>query len=210
MVQFIPVVAGSTYNLYWKQKSDTAVRGAWTWIYWTNDAGDEMANLYNNWNWWAAPTAWTQYPGSIAACGDNWTGVYAPIVGAVPPVGATRMYLYFGCESPDPPGGDIWPWDGGSLDIDDVVVDRIGPAYVPPVTGPLFGVNNKTALTDDKLIGKRVKVWGKIVGTPGATSYVISDGYAAGGVTINAATSAIEGDFVVVKGVVQPDKSVTP
>ena len=90
---------GSTYNLYWKLKGDATVGGAWCWIYWTNDAGDEIADLYNNWNWWAAPTAWTQYPGSIAACGDNWTGVYAPIVGAVPPVGATKMYIYLGCES---------------------------------------------------------------------------------------------------------------
>ncbi|MCX6345364.1 MAG: hypothetical protein NT018_09880 [Armatimonadetes bacterium] len=209
VVQFIPVIADSTYNLYWKLKSDTGVRGAWTWIYWTNDAGDELADLYNNWNWWAAPTVWTQYPGTIAACGDNWTGVYAPIVGAVPPAGATRMYLYFGCESPDPPGGDIWPWEGGSLDIDDVVVDRIGPAYIPPYTGPFYGVNNKSVLTDDKLVGKHVKVWGNIISIDPGVSYVISDGYSAG-VTINGSTTQIVGDMAVVKGVVQADKSVTP
>ena len=285
VVQFIPVVAGSKYNLYWKAKSDTGVRGAWTWIYWTNDAGDEMADLYNNWNWWAAPTVWTQYPGTIAACGDNWTGAYAPIVGVVPPVGATRMYLYFGCESPDPPGGDIWPWDGGSFDIDGVVVDRVGPVapvrylisssagahgninptpdvfvnagadqtftiipdagYVvdtltvdglavpaalsytfhavtanhtiavtfktaPPV-GPVYGTNNRSALTDGKLIGKNVKVWGQVIsidaGPP--ASYVIDDGYGTG-VKINGTPAVGLHQMAVVVGVVQANHSVTP
>ena len=73
------------------------------------------------------------------------------------------------------------------------------------------GVNNKAALTDDKLVGRLVKVWGKVMSI-GATSFEISDGYTSN-VTVNIGSATLPDGFdttktAVVTGVMNADKSV--
>ena len=77
-----------------------------------------------------------------------------------------------------------------------------------PAVGPVYGANNRTVLTDGKLAGKIVRVWGKVQ-SKDTGSYVISDGYATG-VTINGTTALAVGDMAVVTGVRNADATVTP
>ncbi|MCX6345233.1 MAG: carboxypeptidase regulatory-like domain-containing protein [Armatimonadetes bacterium] len=192
LAQEFPVVAGSTYNLYWKMKGDAGSTNIFQYISFRDGLGMEIA-MYNDWNT-NAPTAWTQFmpgPGMGSDFGGQKTRFAIP-------AGATVVNVLLGIT-------DSFP-TGKSLYFDDVVVDRVGPAIV---TGPTYGANNKSVLTDDMLIGRTVKVWGKIISIDPGVSYVISDGYTTG-VTIMGSTTQIVGDMAVVKGVVQADKSVTP
>jgi hypothetical protein len=82
----------------------------------------------------------------------------------------------------------------------------------------LIGVNNKTALNDSMLVGRVIKVWGKVKtanATPptNSTSFTISDGYNTAGVTVNVNGATLPVGFatnkiVVVTGTVNADKSV--
>ncbi|MCX6345147.1 MAG: hypothetical protein NT018_08730, partial [Armatimonadetes bacterium] len=73
----------------------------------------------------------------------------------------------------------------------------------------LIGVNNKAALTDSNLVGRVVKVWGKVTPVNG-TSFTISDGYNVTGVTVNVNGLALPAinKTVIVTGVLSSDKKV--
>ncbi|MCX6346175.1 MAG: hypothetical protein NT018_14075 [Armatimonadetes bacterium] len=197
LTQSIPVVAGSTYNVYFKTKTVLATA--------TTCEGQCGFNFGDWWgydglgtNWMFTPVYGTWEQAQRYRLWNNTAKLTAVRVAI--PAGVTTIGLVLGL-------GTVTP--GDTLYIDDVVVDRVGDVYVPPVTGPTYGANNKSVLTDDKLVGRNVKVWGKIISIDPGVSYVISDGYSAG-VTINGSTTQIVGDMAVVKGVVQTDKSVTP
>ncbi|MCX6344162.1 MAG: carbohydrate binding domain-containing protein [Armatimonadetes bacterium] len=190
--QTIPVVAGSTYNVYFKVKTNaTDCEGQCGF-----DFGDWWGydGLGTNWMYTPVPGVWEQ---TLNYRLWNNAGKLTAVRVAIPE-GVTGIHLIMGL------GTTI---AGRTLYIDDVVVDRVGDVYVPPVTGPVYGANNKSVLTDGMLIGKRVKVWGKII-SKDIASYVISDGYSAG-VTINGTTSLPPDSIAVVTGVVLPDGSVT-
>ncbi|MCX6343751.1 MAG: carbohydrate binding domain-containing protein [Armatimonadetes bacterium] len=77
----------------------------------------------------------------------------------------------------------------------------------------LKGINNKAALTDSKLIGKVVKVWGKVKTVNGTTSFTISDGYNNAGITVNVNGAALPSGFGIgktaaVTGILGADKAV--
>jgi len=74
------------------------------------------------------------------------------------------------------------------------------------------GVNNKAALTDVKLVGKAVKVWGTVKSVNGTTSFIMSDGYTTDiTVNVNGATLPTgfgTGKMAVVTGILAADKTV--
>ena len=71
-----------------------------------------------------------------------------------------------------------------------------------------LGVNNKTVRNDSKLVGRVVKVWGKVK-IIGSGTFEISDGYWVN-VTIAGSTAGLDTTkTVVVTGTVNADKSVT-
>ncbi|MCX6344461.1 MAG: hypothetical protein NT018_05225 [Armatimonadetes bacterium] len=76
----------------------------------------------------------------------------------------------------------------------------------------LIGMNNKSALTDSKVIGRAVKVWGKVKSINGATSFVIADSYNASGITVMVNGVALPAVFdttktVLVTGLLTKDDS---
>jgi len=79
----------------------------------------------------------------------------------------------------------------------------ISATFVKPL-----GVNNRAVKTDSKLVGRVVKVWGKVK-VIGSGTFEISDGYWVN-VTIAGSTAGLnETKTVVITGTVNADKSVT-
>ncbi|MCX6345303.1 MAG: hypothetical protein NT018_09565, partial [Armatimonadetes bacterium] len=91
--------------------------------------------------------------------------------------------------------------------FNNVIADHtISATFVKPV-----GMNNKSALTDANLVGKVVKVWGKVTPVDG-TKFTISDGYGTP-ITVNFNGLTQPSGFavdktVVVTGVLSADKTI--
>ncbi|MCX6344859.1 MAG: hypothetical protein NT018_07275, partial [Armatimonadetes bacterium] len=108
----------------------------------------------------------------------------------------------------------VWVGSVGSYTFNNVNASHT----ISATFAKLIGINNKSALNDSKLIGRVVKVWGKVMGVNGtppttSTSFIISDGYNAEGVTVNVNGAALLSSFdvnktVVVTGVLNSDKQV--
>ena len=79
----------------------------------------------------------------------------------------------------------------------------ISATFVKPL-----GMNNRTVLTDNKLVGRVVRVWGKVK-IIGSGTFQISDGYSVN-VTISGSTAGLDTTkTVVITGTLNADKSVT-
>ncbi len=73
----------------------------------------------------------------------------------------------------------------------------------------IYGINNKSALTDDLLIGKNVKVWGKVKTVSGDISFTISDGYTTNLTVYGYTPGSSIGKMAVVTGMRNANKSIT-
>ncbi|MCX6345562.1 MAG: hypothetical protein NT018_10910, partial [Armatimonadetes bacterium] len=102
----------------------------------------------------------------------------------------------------------VWVGSVGSYTFNNVNASHT----ISATFAKLIGMNNKSALTDVKLIGKTVKVWGKVISVNGATSFVISDGYNVAGVSVNfnglTQPSVAVNKTVVVTGVLSVSKAI--
>ena len=75
-----------------------------------------------------------------------------------------------------------------------------------------MGVNNRAALTDAKLVGRAVRVWGTVKTVNLTTSFTISDGYTTN-ITVNVGGATLPtgfgtGQTAVVTGILAADKTV--
>lgn len=123
------MTAGYTYNCYYRLKADSSVPEIFPMLAFRNANNDELAGWvsaepgYMHWVH-APPTSWKQY---------LIHGLYAesltptPLVRIVPPAGATKMTIWFGVAGT--------PWNGGSIYVDDVVVDKV-PASASSAPDP--------------------------------------------------------------------------
>jgi hypothetical protein len=129
--QFVTVVAGSTYNIYWKLKTpNTGNEG---------QSGFDFMGVNGDGN--LESTAWWGYDGQLASSGNNW--LYTPVPGVweqtlnyrnwnnsekllavrvTPPPGTVAIQIIAGLGTTTA---------GQLLYVDDVVVDRVGPAAPP-------------------------------------------------------------------------------
>ena len=83
------------------------------------------------------------------------------------------------------------------------VAHTISAAFVKPL-----GMNNRVALTESKVVGKVIRVWGKVKSI-GSGTFQISDGYSTN-VTITGSTTGLDTTkTVAVTGTLNVDKSVT-
>ena len=226
--KIIQLAPGCDYNFWFSAKADHEVK-RWQPMVEFHDAGDygdndgefvssdpaycERSHMppYD----WHTYLLWGHQPAYGSGVHDS-----GPAVRITPPYYATQCDFEFLYEGDNANGPDRLPPAGKGCYIDDLVLDAVPRdlAYViVEETRHVVGVNNRSVLTDDKLIDHtgqtefyKVKVWGNIVSI-GSGTYVISDGYTVG-VTINGAPPVGKdvGDMVVVTGVVQADHSVTP
>ena len=95
----------------------------------------------------------------------------------------------------------------GSYTFTDVTGGHTISATFKSAVKPV-GANNKSILTDAKLVGRYVRVWGRIT-SKGGSSYVIDDGYGSG-VTIHGTTTLGVDDMAVVNGTVLSDHTIQP
>ena len=124
--QTVPVIAGSTYNIYFKLKTAAAVGQCG--FSFLNANGDELAwwgydgglRLGENWMYTTVPNTWEQ-----ALNFRSWdAGVHLAAARVTPPDGTVSIRLIMGLGASAV---------GQVLYVDDVVVDRVGPA-APPLT----------------------------------------------------------------------------
>jgi len=99
--------------------------------------------------------------------------------------------------------GAISTWTFSSITAN----HTISATFMKPV-----GLNNKAALTDDKLIGRVVKIWGKVKNDSRPTSFTIDDGYGAPiTVQINGVTLPVDfgiEKMAVIVGILDEGKTV--
>lgn len=93
-------------------------------------------------------------------------------------------------------------------DVLGIVTHKMSAIFSKPV-----GMNNRSLLTDPKVVGMLVVVWGRVLSIDGATSFVISDGYDATGITVMTSGVPLPPDFDTTKiarvtGLVSADKTV--
>ena len=74
------------------------------------------------------------------------------------------------------------------------------------------GVNNRSVLTDDKLVGRTVRAWGNVKSVNGTTSFTIDDGYGTPVTVLVNGVSLPSGfdttKLAIVTGVVNSDKTI--
>jgi len=129
--QIIPIIPGSVYTCYFKMKGDAGVSEAFPMLAFRDANGNELKGWISAEpgfsEWLHTPSAdWMQYLHFKTYSGD----LAAPFVRIAPPADATFMSIWTGF-------GEV-PAAGKRVYLDDVVVDRIGPAG-PPLT-PLANI----------------------------------------------------------------------
>ncbi|MCX6345300.1 MAG: hypothetical protein NT018_09550 [Armatimonadetes bacterium] len=155
----------------------------------------EITNLYN------AGVAKT----ITASAGAN--GSVTPSGAVSVNYGANQIFTFspsagYGILSMNVDGSPIIPVTGYTFN------NVIANHTISAAFAKLIGINNRTALTDAKVPGKVIKIWGKVKSV-GSGAFQISDGYCVN-VTIAGPTAGLdETKTVVVIGTVNADKSVT-
>ena len=163
LYQRVPVVEGSTYNVYFKVKTSAAIGQCG--FDFLNLNGDSMAwwgyaGGGDTWMYNTVPNVWEQ-----SLNYRNWNNTeHLTCVRVTPPAGAASIQLIMGL------GADAV---GQVLYVDDVVVDRVGPA-APPLAPTLSLVGGVPTFTLQSLTGHEYRLvyknslndttWGTIQG----------------------------------------------
>jgi hypothetical protein len=166
--QYIPVVEGSTYNVYFKLKTSAAVgqcgfdfmnASANSIAWWGYDGGLRPGE---NWMYTVVPNVWEQ-----ALNYRNWNAVeHLTCVRVTPQAGVVGIQLIFG----------LGPTAAGQiLYVDDVVVDRVGPAAPPLPTLSITMVSGVPTFKFQTLSGHNYRILYKNALTDAIWSPVVPD-----------------------------------